>query len=229
MNIRSTGYALASGAMFTLNEVSEASKNDPALAMRISATALTDTLLNKVNEPIKESFQQTVVPVVRGGILALNAVRCVQTFKKPESTKLDKFMDVGRVASDLVGFVGGVAVLAHSQYAELGRTLMGFSYAVDAVSHAYRGLEHASNRVTVWKTMLAEAKQAEREREAKQEEEKRKNPPVLPQDPSGPQNPTKPVSADRVKVCIEGSASAAAAILRGEKPMMANPNPVTIQ
>lgn len=208
MNIRSTGYALASGAMFALNEVTEASKNDPALAMRISATALTDTLLTKVNAPIKDSFEQSVVPVVRGGILALNTVRCMQTFKNPQSSSLDKFMDVGRVASDLVGFAGGVAVLAGSQYAGLGRGLMGFSYAVDAVSHAYRGLDHASKRVTVWKTMLADAKQAERERQAQQDKNK------IPTQPE----PAKPVSAERVRICIEGSTSAAAAVLRGVQP-----------
>lgn len=208
MNIRSVGFNLASAATFALNEVTEASKNDPALAMRISATALTDTLLTKVNQPIKDSFEQSVVPVVRGGILALNSARAVQTFKNPGSTKFEKFMDLGRVASDLVGFVGGVAVLAGSEYASLGRTLMGFSYAVDAVSHAYRGLDHAGKRVAVWKTMLAEAEQAEKEREARQQEKKEKTPP--------PSNPAGPITSDQVRICIQGSSSAAAAVLRGE-------------
>lgn len=216
MNIRSTGHALASGALFALNEVTEASKNDPALAMRISATALTDTLLKKVNTPIKDSFEATVVPVVRGGILALNTVRAAQTFKDPGSTKLDKFMDVGRVASDLVGFAGGVAVLVGSKYADIGRTLMGFSYAVDAVSHAYRGLDHASKRINVWKTQLEEAKQAERDRQAQQEQKNRcPEQPQKPQEPPQTQQPT-PVDPTQVQVCIKGSASAAAAILRGE-------------
>ena len=213
MNIRSTGHTLATGAMFALRETSEAAKNDPALAMRIAATSLTDTLLNKVNSPIKDSFNETVVPVVRGGILALNAARCVQTFKNPQSSGFEKFMDVTRVASDLVGFAGGIAVLASSAHADLGRTLMGFSYAVDAVSHAYRGLGHASKRIAVWNTKLEEAKQAERQREA-QERDRAK----CPQAPSLPTDPQKLHTPAEIKVCIEGSASAAAAILRGERP-----------
>ena len=206
MNIRSTGHALAGGALFAINELTEASKNDPALAMRISATALSDTLLNKVNTPIKDSFAKSVVPVVRGGILALNAVRCHQTFKDPTSTNLDKAMDVGRVVSDLVGFAGGLAVLSMPQHAELGRNLMGFSYAVDAVSHAYRGLGHAGRRITVWQNKLEEAKRAEEERQQKQGQGA--NPPADPTPPADPQ----------MEVTIKGPASVTAAILQGQKP-----------
>lgn len=214
MNIKSTGRVLATGAMFALTETSEAAKNDPALAMRLAATSLTDTLLNKVNQPIKDSFQETVVPVVRGGILALNAVRCAQTIKDPLASGLDKAMDIGRVTSDLVGFLGGIAVLATPQFAEVGRTMMGFSYAVDAVSHAYRGLSHAGRRVAVWNHRLDEAKRRE------SEENQKAKCPEGPQEPKKPAEPSpvQPVSAERVKISIEGSASAAAAILRGEKP-----------
>lgn len=210
MNIRSTGHAIAGGALFALNEITEASKNDPALAMRISATALSDTLLNKVNTPIKDSFAKSVVPVVRGGILALNAVRCHQTFKNPGSTNLDKVMDVGRVVSDLVGFAGGLAVLSMPQHADLGRNLMGFSYAVDAVSHAYRGLGHAGRRVTVWQNQLEQAKRAEQER--RQSQEQQKNDP--PKNPDQPQQPVDPP----MEVTIKGPLSATAALLRGQAP-----------
>ena len=200
MNIRAAGQALATGTVFALNEVGEAAKNDPALAMRMAATSLSDSLLKKVNDPIKDSFDATVVPVVRGGILALNGVRAVQTFKDPDSTGLDKFMDVTRVASDLVGFVGGLAVLTSAAHADLGRSLMGFSYAVDAVSHAYRGLNHGAKRIKVWQRQLDELK----------EENKQK-----PQEP--PQNPQQPKDP-KMRVTIEGPASVTRAILQGDKP-----------
>jgi hypothetical protein len=223
MNITRAGHMLATGAVFTLTEASEAAKNDPALAMRIAATSLSDTLLNKVNPEIKDSFQATVVPVVRGGILALNAVKLGQTFKDPEATKFDKFMDIGRVASDLVGFAGGLAVILSPEHAQIGRNLMGFSYAVDAVSHAYRGLNHGAKRVAVWQTKLDAAKQAEREREA-QEQDKGKGHPCPPAQPQEPSQPKPPADIEQVQVCIKGSASAAAAFLRGghnSKPMLA--------
>ena len=215
MNIRKTGQVLATGTMFVLSEAGEAAKNDPALATRMAATSLTDTLLNKVNTPIKDSFAETVVPVVRGGILALNAVRCHQTFKSAESTGLDKFMDAGRVISDVAGFAGGIMALASPGHAALGRSLMGFSYAVDAVSHAYRGLGHAGKRIAVWNHKLEQMKDAERQRE---QDQKKGGCPEAPQQPTDP-----PVQQDpgTVKFSLEGTGSAAAAFLKGIKEPVA--------
>ena len=65
-------------------------------------------------------------------------------------------MDAGRVISDVAGFAGGIMALASPAHAALGRSLMGFSYAVDAISHAYRGLNHAGERIKYW-TEKAEA------------------------------------------------------------------------
>jgi hypothetical protein len=214
MKIQKVGTALATGSMFVLTEAGEAAKNDPALAMRIAATSLTDTLLNKVNTPIKDSFAQNVVPIVRGGILALNAVRAHQTFKSPESTNLDKFMDTGRVISDIVGFAGGVMAIASPAHLALGQSLMGFSYGVDAVSHAYRGLGHAGKRISVWNTKLEQLKESERQKEQEQH-----NGPGAPQEPpANPTNPPAAIDAKQVQVCIKGTGSAAADFLKNMTP-----------
>jgi hypothetical protein len=217
MKIQKVGTALATGSMFVLTEAGEAAKNDPALAMRIAATSLTDTLLNKVNTPIKDSFAETVVPIVRGGILALNGVRAHQTFKNPDSTKLDKFMDAGRVISDIVGFAGGLMAIASPAHLGLGQSLMGFSYGVDAVSHAYRGLGHAGKRINIWNTKLEQLKEAERQKE---QEQSQGGCPEAPQQP--PANPTQPpVTTQDIQVCIKGSGSAAAAFLKDIAPQKA--------
>ena len=144
------GNALMSGARNTLNEGMLAAKNDPALAMRMSATVLSDQLLKRVDQPVQEGFQKTIVPVMRFALLAGNTFRAHNTLKNPNSRTIDKAIDIGVVASDLVGAVGGVAMLTGGQFSGLGQSLMGFSYAVDAVSHAYRGLTHASDRINVW-------------------------------------------------------------------------------
>ena len=144
------GNALMSGARTTLNEGMLAAKNDPALAMRMSATVLSDQLLKRVEQPVQEGFQKTIVPVMRFALLAGNTFRAHNTLKNPNSRTIDKAIDIGVVASDLVGAVGGIAMLTGGQFAGLGQSLMGFGYAVDAVSHAYRGLTHASDRINVW-------------------------------------------------------------------------------
>lgn len=144
------GNALMTGVQFTLNEGVMAAQNDPALAMRLSATMLSDQILKKVNQPVQAGFQKNIVPVMRLGLLGMNTYRAHRTLKNPNSTKLDKAIDIGVVASDLVGAVGGLAVLTGSQFSGLGETMMGFSYAVDVLSHAYRGLTHGAQRYNVW-------------------------------------------------------------------------------
>ena len=155
MKVNSVARALGNGVFIALREVGEAARNDKALAMRMSATALSDQILKGVDQSVRDGYQSSVVPVVRGGLLALNAHRCYETFQNPVSTGMDKFMDSARVVSDLVGFVGGIAVLA-TRHTSIGNAMMGFSYGVDIVSHAYRGISHAGDRIAFWEGALAE-------------------------------------------------------------------------
>jgi hypothetical protein len=147
------------GTRNTLNEGVLAAKNDPALAMRVSATALSDTILKKVDPSIRSGFDKAIVPVMRFALLGGNVVRAKNTFSDPIASKTERFIDAGVVAADLVGAVGGIGVLS-GRFTGLGETLMGFSYAVDAISHAYRGLNHAGNRIKYWSEQ-AEAKKKE--------------------------------------------------------------------
>lgn len=136
--------------MFLARETAAAAKNDPALAMRLTATGLVSPIMDGVAPAIGVATEATIVPVVRLGLLAANSYRAVQTFKDPHSTYAERALDGVRVASDLVGAVGGVAMLFFPQYADLGAKLVGSAYAVDIVSHAFRSLTHASERVKIW-------------------------------------------------------------------------------
>lgn len=155
MQVNSVARTLGNTAFIAFREVSEAARNDPALAMRTFANTMEGTLLKGVEPAIKEGYTKSVVPVVRGGLLALNAHRCVQTFKSPDASGMEKFMDATRVATDIVGVVGGVMVMA-TNHAALGANLMGFAYSADLVSHAFRGILHADDRVKFWQNALAE-------------------------------------------------------------------------
>ena len=145
-----TADLLVTGTKNTLNEGVLAAKNDPALAMRMAATTLSDTLLKKVDAPVKAGFEKTIVPVMRFALLGGNTFRAVKTFSDPNSKRLDKVIDATVVASDLAGAIGGIAMLTGSKYAGVGETVMGLSYAVDAVTHAYRTLNHAGDRIKFW-------------------------------------------------------------------------------
>lgn len=138
------------GAKVTLQETVLAAKNDPALAMRVAATGMSDTLLKKVNDPVQKGFQKTIVPVMRFALLGANTARAYGTFKNPHSTKLDRIIDGAVVCSDLVGVIGGIGMLVGGRFSEIGETIVGVNYAVDTVTHAYRTLDHAKNRINVW-------------------------------------------------------------------------------
>ena len=147
------------GTRNTLNEGVLAAKNDPALAMRISATALSDTILKKVDPSIRTGFDRSIVPIMRFALLGGNVVRAKGTFSDPMASKTERFIDAGVVATDLAGAIGGIGVLT-GRFVGLGESLMGFSYAVDAISHAYRGLNHAGDRIKFWSDQ-AEAREKE--------------------------------------------------------------------
>lgn len=142
-------------------EATEAAKNDPALALRVGATGLQNTLMTGVvNDTVKLEMSSTIVPLMRGALLALNVARCAETFKDPAATRFDKGMDALRVATDLVGFAGGLAMLfAPAGYAQAGAQMVGVAYAADLISHAYRGIQHADRRIKYWEAKLQEEPQ----------------------------------------------------------------------
>ncbi|MFA5507767.1 MAG: hypothetical protein WC314_27250 [Vulcanimicrobiota bacterium] len=158
-----TADIVLTGTRNTLNEGVLAAKNDPALAMRISATALSDTILKKVDPSIKGGFDKTIVPVMRFALLGGNVVRAKNTFSNPTTSTMERAIDATVVATDLAGAIGGIGVLT-GKFVGLGETLMGFSYAVDAISHAYRGLNHAGDRIKFW------SEKAEADKQKKAEE-----------------------------------------------------------
>lgn len=161
--VQDTVGALGRGGVFTLNEIKEIGMNDPALAMRLGANSISPTLLKGVNSDITTGFEKSIVPVIRGVILAMDGYRTIQTFKDPTSRGFEKAMDVARVITDVVGFAGGIAAVAIPQYAALGNSMMGFSYAADTVSHAFRGLAHGGQRINAWNLALNAKKEPQAE------------------------------------------------------------------
>lgn len=148
--LNTTYNLLKNTGMFAFGELAEASKNDPALGMRLFATTVSDKLLEGVDDGVRGGFEKAIVPTIRAGLLGLNGYRAFRTFKDPNAHWASKGLDALRVCTDLVGLAGGVLKVASPAHAALGETLMGYAYAADTVSHAIRTLEHGSDRLKVW-------------------------------------------------------------------------------
>ena len=118
---------LKDGGMFLLNESREAAKNDPALGLRLAANRFDAEFLDGTGN-VAEGFSGMAVAFVRGGLLGANVFRATNTFKDPNAKLYHKALDVGRIATDLVGLAGAVMTLAVPSMAETGRGMTQFAY-----------------------------------------------------------------------------------------------------
>ena len=148
-----TGY-------FAFSEIVEAGKNDPALALRYGATTLAEQILTGVSENVRAGFAAAIIPTIRLSVLAANGYRANSTIKDPTAHWAEKAFDLARVGTDVVGLAGSVLKYAWPGKAALGDTLVGVSYAADAVSHSVRLMTHGAERGLVWKKQIAERKAA---------------------------------------------------------------------
>lgn len=150
---------------FAFNELVEVGKNDPALALRYGATSMSDQLLQGVGENVRQGFNAAIIPTIRMSILAANSYRAKRTFTDSSSHLAEKAFDAARVATDVIGLAGSVMKYAFPERAALGDTLVGISYAADAVSHSVRGMTHGASRAVTWKKMLEARKESSRKKE----------------------------------------------------------------
>lgn len=148
------------GAVFVLTEGREAAKNDPALGLRLAANRFDAEFLDGTGD-VADGFSSMAVAFVRGGLLGANVYRATNTFKNPDAKLYQKALDVGRVATDLVGLAGAVMTIAAPGMADTGRVMTQFAYGADLVSHSIRSLEHAGQRITVLQEARAKEKSQE--------------------------------------------------------------------
>lgn len=153
---------LVDAGYFAMNEIVEVGRNDPALALRYGATSLSEQLLTGVADPVRQGFGAAIIPTIRLSILAANGYRTRRTFADPTAHWAEKAFDLTRLATDVMGLAGSVMKYAWPAKAALGDTLVGASYAADAVSHSVRAMTHGADRVNVWKKQLAERREANR-------------------------------------------------------------------
>lgn len=196
-NLMVLGDGLVTGLMFGATELRELGTNDPSLAFRSAATIIAPNLMSGVNNPVvTDTANNWVVPVVRGALLGINTAVAVRTFRDPEASAVNKFLDGARVASDLAGAIGGLALLFTPKYAQIGAKMVGASYAFDIGSHAIRTLQHGASRVKIWETSYKLWKEGEKPAEQLQPNPEPAPVPV----PAAPA--LKPIDSEQLKAAL---------------------------
>ncbi|MFA5503932.1 MAG: hypothetical protein WC314_02635 [Vulcanimicrobiota bacterium] len=166
-DLLSTGAEIfKDGGIFLLNEAREVGRNDPALGLRLAANRFDSEFLDGTGN-VADGFSNMAVAFVRGGLLGANVYRATSTFQDPNAQLYQKALDVGRIATDLVGLAGAVMQLAVPSMADTARVMVQFAYGADLVSHSVRTLEHAGTRIAALKEARAREKSQQQESQPK--------------------------------------------------------------
>lgn len=141
--------------LFVANEVREAAENDPALAMRLSVGQLIPPILSGYSPEANAITDQWMAPVVRVGLLAVNANRAMNSVRNESTSRIEKGIDILCATADAIGVLGAWGALAFPAYHALGAYAVGAANAVDIMTHSVRGLAHLGRRTKAWEASLA--------------------------------------------------------------------------
>lgn len=142
-------------ASFLANEVREVASNDPALALRLSVGPLVSPILDGYSPEANVVSNQWLTPLVRVGLLAVNAERAMSTVRNESASRTQKGLDVLCATADALGALGACGALLFPAHQALGAYAVGAANAVDIMTHAVRGWGHMERRTKAWKAALA--------------------------------------------------------------------------
>ncbi len=89
-------------------EISNVIGQDPAFAFKEAALAVKAQVFSGVPQDVRAFASQGFLPMIRVVALGLDGKKAVDTFKSPNSTLLDKFVDGTHVLTDVAGLAGAV-------------------------------------------------------------------------------------------------------------------------
>ena len=166
---------------------SDAIQNDPSFMFREAVETVKRPLSNGAPEVIQDlAITKGLYPGIRAGVLYLDIRKAWKTLKAPESTRMDKIVDVGHCLTDLGGLVGVAAPLVG--LAIPGANILAAASIVgDIVSFGYHAIRYVMNKNEANKKKIAQ------EQAAKQESLKPQNQ-AVPQNNVSPTNQEVPVN-----------------------------------
>lgn len=145
----------------------DAIKEEPSFVFREAIESVKRPLSQMAPDAIQDlALVKGLYPGVRAGVLALDVRKAWKTIKNPESTMVDKIVDVGHCVTDVAGVVGSVAPLVG--LAIPGANLLAAGAIIgDILSFAYHGIKYIVNKHTENKAKKAEEEAKKKAWEAK--------------------------------------------------------------
>ncbi|MBM3464288.1 MAG: hypothetical protein FJX76_19505 [Armatimonadetes bacterium] len=130
----------------TSAEVSNIVGQDPAFAFKESALAVKDQVFRGVPTEFQTVAEQGFLPMIRVVALALDGKKAMDTFKNPDSSRVDKFVDGAHLATDIAGLGGAIAFAIPSVGTSVATALTVVGLVGDIAAYGYHVMKYFHDR-----------------------------------------------------------------------------------
>lgn len=151
---------------------------DPAFAFKSTAEAVQTRVVANFDSDTKKTLEPFILPVLRGGMLAMDTKRAISTYQNKDASVWEKGVDIAHVVTDVVGLAGavgkGIPIPFVSQHADVmtGIGLVGDLAAVSFHAMGYlteRGQVNLDSMDQIFSSKAAKREAAKAAKEAEQQ------------------------------------------------------------
>ena len=120
---------------------------DPAFAFKTTARAAQEGVLNNLDRNVQDTIKPFILPVLRTGMLAMDAKRAIQTYRNKDASVWEKAVDIGHVATDVVGLAGAVGGAGWVPFlAPYSDTMTGIGLVGDLAAVTFHAMGYLTER-----------------------------------------------------------------------------------
>ena len=119
---------------------------DPAFAFKSTAEAVQTRVVANLDANTKKTIEPFILPVLRGGMLAMDTKRAISTYQNKDASVWEKTVDIAHVATDVVGLVGAVGANWIPAIQPYAGTMTGIGLVGDLASVTFHAMGYLTER-----------------------------------------------------------------------------------
>jgi hypothetical protein len=120
---------------------------DPAFAFKSTAEAVQTRVVANLDRGTAETIQPFILPVLRGGMMAMDTKRAIGTYRNKDASIWEKGVDIGHVVTDAVGFAGAIGQTGWIPFLQpMANTMTGIGLVGDLASVTFHAMGYLTER-----------------------------------------------------------------------------------
>lgn len=128
-------------------EVVRVMNADPAFAFKTTARAAQEGVLDNLDRGVQDTIKPFMLPVLRTGMLGMDAKRAIQTYRNKDASVWEKAVDIAHVGTDLVGLAGAIGSAGWVPFlAPYANTMTGIGLVGDLASVTFHAMGYLTER-----------------------------------------------------------------------------------